>query len=83
MCLHIVFETMYSLRLWGFLRRRERPGGSVAKAREANVSMMRLTHNIWMGVRIDCLRAAAPITVQNTATTFTVNWNYRNFLIES
>lgn len=92
-CLHIVFETIYSFLLCGFLNRSSRLGGSVASANEAKVSIIRLIHNICIGVKIDYFKAAAPIIVQKTATTlkknnninkyFTVNWNYKNFLIES
>jgi len=46
MCLNIVFEIMYSSLEWGGLSSSYSVGGSVAKASEANVSMMRLTHNI-------------------------------------
>ena len=67
-CLHIVFETIYSFLLWGFLNRSSRLGGSVASAKEANVSIIRLIHSICMGVKIDCFKAAAPIIVQKTAT---------------
>ena len=42
-CLHIFLDAMYSCLLWGFLSSRASVGGSVAKASEANVSMMRLT----------------------------------------
>ena len=44
---------------------------------------MRFNHNIWIGFRIYCLRRAAPMRVTPTATTFTVSWNWTNFLIES
>ena len=36
--------TMYSLREWGFLSNKASVGGSVAKASEASVSIMRLTY---------------------------------------
>lgn len=58
-------------------------GGYVAKANEPKVSMIRLTHNIWMGFRIYCFIKAAPIRVMVTATTFTVSWNWMNFLMQS
>lgn len=47
----------------------------MASARDARVSMMRLIHNIWIGLRIYCLRRPAPTNVIHTATTFTVSWN--------
>lgn len=42
----IVREMRGLLRPYGFLSSRASVGGSVASASEANVSMMRLTHNI-------------------------------------
>ena len=50
-------------------------GGSVAKAREAKVSIMRLIQSIWIGAKIYCFIRAAPRRVMNTATTLTVIWN--------
>jgi hypothetical protein len=40
---------------------------------EANVSMIKLIHNIWIGLSTSCFITAAPIKVSPTATTFTVN----------
>lgn len=45
------------------------------KANDPKVSMIKLTHNIWIGLRISCLRRADPTSVIDTATTLTVNWN--------
>jgi len=73
MCLNIVFEIMYSSLECGFLFRSSSDGGSVAKAKEPKVSMIKLTHNIWMGRRIYCLSEAAPMRVIETATTLTVS----------
>lgn len=63
--------------------RRSSLGGSVARAREARVSMIKLTHNIWIGLRGDYLRMAAPEKAITRAHMLTVNWNCKNFLIES
>ena len=58
-------------------------GGSVARASEAMVSMMRLTHNIWMGLKGDSFSTAAPANAMTRAQQLTVSWNCRNFLMES
>jgi len=55
----------------------------VANAREAKVSIIKFTHNIWMGLRGDSLNTAPPTKAITKATKFTVNWNCKNFLIES
>jgi len=68
---------------YGFLNNSSSFGGSVAKANEARVSMIRLTHNIWIGFNGDSLSMAAPEKAIIKATILTVNWNWRNFLIES
>lgn len=83
MCLNIFFEIIYSLLDWGLRSRSVSDGGSVAKAREAKVSMIKLIHNIWIGFNTSCFRTPAPIKVITTATTLTVSWNWMNFLIES
>ena len=55
-----------------------RVGGSVAKARAAKVSMMRLTQRSWTAVKTDVsvLLATAEMNVRNTAVILTVIWNY-------
>ena len=58
-------------------------GDSVASAKEAKVSIMRLIQSIWMGLRTSYLMMAAPTKVSITATRLTVSWNCRNFLILS
>ena len=55
----------------------------MARAREARVSMMRLTQSIWMGERGDSLRTAAPAKAIVRATMLTVSWNCRNLRMES
>lgn len=82
-CLNIVFEMMYSSREWGFLFNNSGLGYSVARARDANVSMIKLTQSIWIGFSISFWIMPAPTKVMITATTFTVSWNWMNFLIES
>ena len=46
MCLNIVLEIMYSSLECGGLVNTSSDGGSVAKAKDPNVSMIKLTHNI-------------------------------------
>lgn len=55
----------------------------MAKASAAKVSIIRLTHNIWTGVSGDSLINTAPKNAMNMATTLTVSWNCKNFLIQS
>lgn len=45
--------------------------------------MMRLIHNIWIGLSTSLWRREAPIIVTETATIFTVSWNWMNLRIES
>ena len=61
----------------GFLSRRSGVGGSVARAKAAKVSMIKLTHRSWTAVRADCseLLAIEETKAKTTAVTLTVNWN--------
>ena len=81
--LHMVAVIKLSYLEYGFLLSNSSLGGSVARASEANVSMIRLTHNIWIGLRGDSLRTAPPTKAITRATKLTVSWNCKNFLIES
>ena len=53
-------------------------GGSVAKARAAKVSMMRLTQSSWTAVNteVSVPLETAETNVKITAVMFTVTWNY-------
>ena len=53
-------------------------GASVARARAAKVSMIRLTHSNWTAVRTDSSLplATAETKVKKTAVMLTVIWNY-------
>lgn len=42
-----------------------------------------MIQSIWIGFRGDYFRTAAPVKANTKATTFTVNWNCKNFLMES
>ena len=55
----------------------------MASASAAIVSMIKLTQSIWIGLRGDYLRTAAPTKARTNATILTVNWNCKNFLMES
>ena len=58
-------------------------GSSVARAREARVSMIRFTHSIWTAFRGLSWMAQDPMKATTTATTLTVSWNCRNLAMES
>jgi hypothetical protein len=73
MCLHIFFDTIYSYLFAGSLSNNFSVGGSVAKAKEANVSMIKFSHNKCKGVTTSYLMIAEPIKVIKTATILTVN----------
>ena len=57
----------------GFLYSSLSVGGSVARAREARVSMIRLTQSIWIGARTAYWVIAADRKVTATETTVTVS----------
>lgn len=69
----IFLVTIYSFLEWGGLVSKSKVGASVAKAREARVSMIRLTQSIWRAVKTFIFNKAAPIRVIPTATTLTVS----------
>ena len=55
----------------------------MASAKAAKVSMIRFTHSIWTGVKGDSFRITAPKKAMKIATTLTVSWNCKNFLMQS
>lgn len=65
--------TIESLDGCGFLVRILTSGGSVAKARAARVSMIRLTQSIWTAVNGESLSITDPKKTINMATTLTVS----------
>ena len=69
--------------LYGFLFKSSLLGFSVAKAKEAKESIIKLTHNISMAFKGESLRIIPPKKVINTATILVVIWNWTNFLIQS
>mmetsp|Transcript_15651 Transcript_15651/g.38982 ORF Transcript_15651/g.38982 Transcript_15651/m.38982 type:complete len:356 (+) Transcript_15651:301-1368(+) len=58
-------------------------GDSVANARLARESMMRLTHSICTALRGDTCSAIAPAHAVATATTLAVSWNCRNLVTDA
>lgn len=81
--LHIYAVIKPSNREYGLLCKSSSLGGSVARARAAKVSIIRLTHNICIGVNGDYLRKAAPVNANINAEKLTVSWNCKNLRIES
>ena len=47
------------------------------------MSIIKFTQSIWTGVKGDYFIITAPKKAIKIATTLTVNWNWRNFLIQS
>jgi hypothetical protein len=62
-----------SVLLYGYCRSRASLGGSVANARAAKVSMIRLTQSIYTDVRGESPSTTEPRNTRNIATTLTVN----------
>ena len=73
MVLYIIALTMFSFLPYGGLLRTSTDAGSVARARDANVSMIRLTQSIWIVLSGEYLRITAPSTDMNSATILTVS----------
>ena len=82
-CFIIFLLTICSCLLLGSLSSSSSVGASVASAREASVSMIRLIHSICIGANICCFIRLAPIRVIRTATTLMVSWNWMNLRMES
>ena len=66
---------MYSWRPCGGRSSNLRLGGSVAKAREANESMIRFTQRSWMAWSGESFRTTEPMKAVNKATREAVIWN--------
>ena len=79
----IVREMSALFRPYGLRKSRSSVGCSVARANDANVSMIKFTHNICTAFRGLSFIIQAPRKATVTATTFTVSWNCRNFAILS
>ena len=73
--LHIDRAMIKSERLRGLASITLRDGGSDARATAAKVSIIRLTHSIWVTVSGDCIPMNAPTSTIRLATTLTVIWN--------
>jgi hypothetical protein len=72
MFLHIVAFTIFSKRLTGCLSSSASLGGSVAKARAANVSIIRFTQSICTAVSGGSVNTIAPENTMKSATRLTV-----------
>lgn len=72
-CLIIRGVIIKSVFLTGLSFSNSSLGGSVAKAKAAKESMIKLIHNIWTALKIDSFNITEDIKVQITATKFTVN----------
>jgi hypothetical protein len=59
--------------LHGFLFNISSNGGSVARAKAANVSIMRLTQSIYTALRGESLRKTLPMKTMNIAAMLTVS----------
>jgi hypothetical protein len=68
MFLHITESTIKSNLLAGFLSSKASEGGSVARARAANVSIIRFTQSIYTAVSGGSLNIIAPENTMNRAT---------------
>jgi len=68
MFLHMTESTILSNLLDGFLSNKASEGGSVARARAANVSIIRLTQSICTAVRGGSLKIIAPENTIKSAT---------------
>lgn len=66
-----------------FLSSNASVGNSVANARAAKVSIIRLTQSNWIAVKGDSPPTTAPMQETHTATTLTVSWKVKNFEMES
>jgi hypothetical protein len=73
MFLHMTAVTILSDLEYGLSRRRVSLGGSVARAKAAQVSMIRLTQSIWTDVNTVSPPVTPPKKTMNIATTLTVN----------
>jgi len=73
MCFTIFCEIMYSFFLYGGLWRRSSLGSSVARAKEASESMIKLTQRSWIACRGDSHMITDPMKEVIRATTLTVS----------
>ena len=71
--LHIELVIIGASLFYGFLNKIWLIGGSVAKARAAKVSIIRLTQSIYTAFNGDSFNTTEPINTINIATIFTVN----------
>ena len=70
-------EMIKSEALRGFSFITSCEGGKEAKAKAAKVSIIRLTHNIWVTVRGISVPMIEPPSTRSKAATLTTNWKKR------
>ena len=73
MCFTILEFIKPDFKLSGCLSKIYKTGGSVAKVIEANMSIIRLIHKIYIGYNTYYLIKSAPIKVKDIITRFNVN----------
>ena len=73
MCFNILGFIKLDFKLSGCLSKIYKTGGSVAKVIEANMSIIRLIHKIYIGYNTYYLIKSAPIKVKDIITRFNVN----------
>lgn len=74
---------IYSFFLYGGLFKSSGFGSSVARAREANESMIKFTQRSWIAANGEYMITDEPMNEVIKATTFTVSWNCKNLLMLS
>lgn len=72
-CLVIIGVIIDSSFLYGFYFNNSSDGGSVAKAKAAKESIIKLTHNIYTVDNMDSSMMTAAMKEEKMATMFTVN----------
>lgn len=82
-CLIILGHTICSFLLWYFLYNKFEVGVSVARAKDANESIIKLIQSIYIGLKTSYLINTEENRVIATTTIIAVNWNCIIFLIES
>lgn len=73
MFLHMTAVIIASVFGYGYLSKISSGGASVARARAAKVSIIRLTQSIWTALRGVSVVTTAPKNTMNIATTLTVS----------
>ena len=81
-CLYIVLVKIpLFLSTGGQLKSYYASGSYDARAKEAKLSIIKLTQSIWGTDKIDCLKIVEDIMLKIHTTTLTVSWNCKNLLM--